>query len=105
MVSPEPQELPKELSNMVYSELNKVILSMSSDINDNEYDEEKEDDNVFRLEKEEDDTFNDCDENTKNDLEAKIETDEYENKNSFKATNDSSKTGKIEEKILQPILF
>ena len=98
MVSPEPQELPKELSNMVYSELNKVILSMSSDINDNEDEEEKEDDNVFRLEKEEDDTFNDSDENTKNSLEANIKTDEYENKDSFKVTNDSSKTGKMKEK-------
>ena len=105
MVSPEPQELPKELSNMVYSELNKVILSMSSDINDNEDDEEKEDDNVFRLEKEEDDTFNDIDENTKNSLEANIKTDEYENKDSFKVTNDSSKTGKVKGKFLQPILF
>ena len=83
---------------MVYSELNKVILSMSSDINDNEDEEEKEDDNVFRLEKEEDDTFNDSDENTKNSLEANIKTDEYENKDSFKVTNDSSKTGKMKEK-------
>ena len=78
---------------------------MSSDINDNEDEEEKEDDNVFRLEKEEDDTFNDSDENTKNSLEANIKTDEYENKDSFKVTNDSSKTGKIKGKFLQPISF
>ena len=48
MISPEPPQLPPELSNMVYSEINKVILSMSSDINDDEKDGEDFDDNVFK---------------------------------------------------------
>ena len=105
MVSPEPQELPKELSNMVYSELNKVILSMSSDINHNDDEEEKEDEDVFRLEKEEDNACYNSDENTKDNLEANIKNDAYENKDSFDDANSCSKTGRKKIFREKPISF
>ena len=59
MISPEPPELPLEFSNMVYSEINKVILSMSSDINDDEKDGEDTDENVFKSVREEEETLED----------------------------------------------
>ena len=42
MVSPEPSALPREFSNMKYSQLNKIILSMSSDVNEEDDDTDSE---------------------------------------------------------------
>ena len=53
MVSPEPTALPFEFSNMRYSQLNKIILSMSSDVNDEEDDTESETRDVSGFEEEE----------------------------------------------------
>ena len=53
MLSPEPIELPPEFSSMKYSELNKVMLSMSSCGNE-EDDTDSEDDDVFGSMEEED---------------------------------------------------
>ena len=48
MLSPEPPELPREFSNMKYPLLNRTILSMSSDINDEDEESiEDEEDFVF----------------------------------------------------------
>ena len=49
MVSPEPSALPREFLNMKYSQLNKIILSMSSDVNDDDDDTDSEPRNVSGL--------------------------------------------------------
>jgi hypothetical protein len=62
MVSPEPSALPREFSNMKYSQLNKIILSMSSDVNEEDDDTDSEPRIVSGLtgeEKSENDSYED----------------------------------------------
>ena len=97
MISPEPPELPLEFSNMVYSEINKVILSMSSDINDDdEEDGEDSAENVFKSVREEEETledpFPDRNENVLNSHKMNTTEDEKERGESYPIL-DLSKNG------------
>ena len=80
MLSPEPPELPREFSNMKYPLLNRTILSMSSDINDEDEDSiEDEEDFVFCSSERGDyieDSFKVWDENVSSDEINKIKKEE-----------------------------